>query len=110
MVEAIAADLPAPLALPVRGLLVPALTDRLLDALGERGALFDPLLHNTASVTIVHGGEKINVIPDTVTLELDGRLLPGFAPEQLFAESTGKSGRGILPVEPLGHGVGAPAA
>jgi len=86
MVESIAADVPAPLALPLRGLLVPALTDRLLDAFGERGALFDPLLHNTASVTIVHGGDKINVIPDTVTLELDGRLLPGFAPAQLFAE------------------------
>jgi acetylornithine deacetylase/succinyl-diaminopimelate desuccinylase-like protein len=86
MIESIAADLPAPLALPVRGLLVPALTDRLLDALGDRGALFDPLLHNTASVTIVHGGEKVNVIPDAVTLELDGRLLPGLAPEQLFAE------------------------
>jgi acetylornithine deacetylase/succinyl-diaminopimelate desuccinylase-like protein len=86
MVESIAADVPAPLALPLRGLLLPALTDRLLDAFGERGSLFDPLLHNTASVTIVQGGEKVNVIPDTVTLELDGRLLPGFDPAQLFAE------------------------
>jgi acetylornithine deacetylase/succinyl-diaminopimelate desuccinylase-like protein len=86
MVESIAAELPAPLALPLRGLLTPALTDRLLDALGERTALFDPMLHNTASVTIVGGGEKINVIPETVSLEIDGRLLPGFAPEQLFAE------------------------
>jgi acetylornithine deacetylase/succinyl-diaminopimelate desuccinylase-like protein len=86
MVELIAAELPAPLALPLRGLLTPALTDRLLDVLGERTALFDPMLHNTASVTIVGGGEKINVIPDTVSLEIDGRLLPGFAPEQLFAE------------------------
>jgi acetylornithine deacetylase/succinyl-diaminopimelate desuccinylase-like protein len=86
MVESIAAELPAPLALPLRGLLTPALTDRLLDVLGERAALFDPMLHNTASVTIVGGGEKINVIPDTVSLEIDGRLLPGFAPEQLFAE------------------------
>jgi acetylornithine deacetylase/succinyl-diaminopimelate desuccinylase-like protein len=86
MVESIAAELPAPLALPLRGLLTPTLTDRLLDVLGERAALFDPMLHNTASVTIVSGGEKINVIPDTVSFELDGRLLPGFAPEQLFAE------------------------
>lgn len=92
MVESIAAELPAPLALPLRGLLKPALTDRVLDALGERGVLFDPLLHNTASVTIVSGGEKINVIPDAVTFELDGRLLPGFAPEQLFAELRKVSG------------------
>jgi acetylornithine deacetylase/succinyl-diaminopimelate desuccinylase-like protein len=86
MVESIAADLPASAAVPLRGLLVPALTDRLLDLLGERAALFDPLLHNTASVTILSGGEKINVIPDSISFELDGRLLPGFAPERLFAE------------------------
>ena len=86
MVEAIAAELPTALALPLRGLLRPALTDRLLDTLGERGRVFDPLLHNTVSATIVSGGEKINVIPDEVTLELDCRLLPGSSPEQAFAE------------------------
>jgi acetylornithine deacetylase/succinyl-diaminopimelate desuccinylase-like protein len=86
MVRAIADDVPATLALPLRGLLRPALTDRLLDAFGERGRIFDPLLHNTVSATIVGGGEKENVIPDTIELTLDGRLLPGFGPEQLFAE------------------------
>ena len=86
MIEAIAADVPSTLALPLRGLLKPALTDRLLDAFGERGRIFDPLLHNTVSATIVGGGEKENVIPDTIELTLDGRLLPGFGPEQLFAE------------------------
>ena len=74
MIEAIAADVPAKLAMPLKGLLVPALTDRLLDAFGERGRIFDPLLHNTVSATIVAGGEKINVIPDEVTVELDCRL------------------------------------
>jgi acetylornithine deacetylase/succinyl-diaminopimelate desuccinylase-like protein len=92
MVEAIAADVPAPLAIPLRGLLVPTLTDRLLDVFGERGKVFDPLLHNTASATIVGGGEKINVIPDAVSLELDCRLLPGFTPEQMFAELRALSG------------------
>ncbi len=86
MIESIARELPRALALPLRGLLVPSLSDRLLDLTGDRTALFDPLLHNTASVTIVGGGEKINVIPDTVSLEIDGRLLPGFTPDQLFAE------------------------
>ncbi len=85
-IEAIAAEVPASLALALRGLLVPALTDRLLDVFGERGRFFDPLLHNTASATIVGGGEKINVIPDLVELELDCRLLPGFGPEQMFSE------------------------
>jgi acetylornithine deacetylase/succinyl-diaminopimelate desuccinylase-like protein len=86
MIEAIAAELPAPLAVPLRGLLKPQLTDRLLDVVGERVKVFDPLLHNTASATIVAGGEKINVIPDEVTLELDCRLLPGFTPQDVFAE------------------------
>ena len=86
MVEAIAAELPAALAAPLRGLLRPALSDRVLAVLGERGRVFDPLLHNTVSATIVTGGEKINVIPDEVTVELDCRLLPGSTSDQLFAE------------------------
>lgn len=92
MITAIADEVPASLALPLRGLLVPTLTDRLLDVFGERGRIFDPLLHNTASATIVQGGEKINVIPDLVSLELDCRMLPGFTPEQLFAELRALSG------------------
>jgi acetylornithine deacetylase/succinyl-diaminopimelate desuccinylase-like protein len=86
MVEAITAELPAPAAVPLRGLLVPRLTDRLLDVLGQRVRTFDPLLHNTASATIVTGGEKINVIPDQISLEIDCRLLPGFHPQDIFAE------------------------
>jgi acetylornithine deacetylase/succinyl-diaminopimelate desuccinylase-like protein len=86
MVEAIAGELPAAAALPLRGLLRPRVTDRVLDALGDRGRLFDPLLHNTVSPTIVRGGEKINVIPGETSVELDIRLLPGSSPEQAFAE------------------------
>ncbi len=92
MIDALAQELPAPLALPLRGLLVPALTDRVLDAVGDRVRFFDPLLHNTASATIVGGGEKINVIPDEVSLELDCRLLPGFSPQDAFAELRALSG------------------
>ncbi len=95
MLEAIGRELPRPLALPLRGLLVPRLTDRVLDVLGERGRMFDPLLHNTASATIIHGGEKINVIPDEVSFELDCRLLPGFGPEDVFAELRALAGNEI---------------
>ncbi len=86
MVDSIAADAPRPLELLLRALLQPRASDRLLDVLGERGRMFDPLLHNTASVTIVAGGEKINVIPDEVSVEIDCRLLPGFGPQDVFAE------------------------
>ena len=64
----------------------PALTDLLLDRLGERGRVFDPLLHHTASPTILHGSSKINVIPGEVSVELDGRMLPGFKPDDFVAE------------------------
>jgi len=92
MVGAIADQVPAPLALALRGLLKPALTDRLLEMFGERGRVFDPLLHNTASVTVVAGGEKINVIPDQLSVEIDCRLLPGFGPADVFAELRDLSG------------------
>jgi acetylornithine deacetylase/succinyl-diaminopimelate desuccinylase-like protein len=86
MIEAIATDVPTPMAIPLRGLLRPQLTDRLLDVMGERARTFDPLLHNTVSATLVSGGEKINVIPPEVSLDLDCRLLPGLHPEDIFAE------------------------
>ncbi len=86
MVEAIAGELPRQMGTPLRALLTPPLTDRLLDVLGDRGRMFDPILHNTVSATIVHGGEKTNVIPDEIRMELDCRLLPGFSPQDVFAE------------------------
>ncbi len=64
----------------------PILTDRILDRLGERGRSLDPILHNTVSVTGLHGSDKVNVIPSEVTAELDGRLLPGFGPGDMMAE------------------------
>ena len=44
------------------------------------------MLRNTVNATIVRGGEKINVVPSEIEVELDGRALPGFAPEELIAE------------------------
>lgn len=75
----------------LRGLLIgqltnPLLTDRVLNVLGERGRTFDPLLHNTVSPTILHGSCKANVIPSEVSVELDGRLLPGYRPDDLVSE------------------------
>ena len=86
MVEAIAAELPRHQAAIVRSLLKPRLTDRALRLLGNRGAQFEPMLRNTVNATIVRGGAKINVVPSEIELELDGRALPGFSPEQLIAE------------------------
>ena len=86
MIEAIAAEVPSALALALRAMLKPRLTDRVLDGFGDRARSFDPLLHHTASATIVSGGEKINVIPGEIALKIDCRLLPGYEPQDIFAE------------------------
>ena len=67
-------------------LLNPRLTNVVLKLLGERGRLFDPLFHNTVSATRLHASEKINVMPSVVSVELDGRLLPGYQPEDMIRE------------------------
>jgi acetylornithine deacetylase/succinyl-diaminopimelate desuccinylase-like protein len=41
------------------------------------GRQFHACTHTTIAPTVVHGGTKTNVIPDTVDLELDIRTLPG---------------------------------
>lgn len=55
--------------------------DRIDDRLDElpvgMARLFHACTHTTMSPNIAHGGAKINVIPDTVTLEVDVRTLPG---------------------------------
>ncbi len=103
MVEAIARELPPTQALPLRALLRPPLTDRLLDVLGERVAFFDTLLRNTASANIIAAGEKINVVPGEASVELDCRLLPGYGPEDLFSELRALSGIEELDLEVLRH-------
>src|SRR5215218_1437225 len=84
--ETMAAASPFPTGTILRGLLDRRLTDRILDLLRSKGQVFDPMLHNTVNATIVRGGEKINVIPSEVTVELDGRLLPGYTPSDMIAE------------------------
>lgn len=86
MFETISDALSFPTSLILRQLLSPALTDRVLDLLGAQAETFDPLLHHTANATILHGGDKINVIPCDITVEMDCRLLPGFTPEALLRE------------------------
>lgn len=86
MIEAMARHLPFPAGFILRKLLNPNLTNLILKMLGEKGSLFAPLLRNTLNVTIIRGGDKINVIPSEVELQLDARLLPGFTPEQFYQD------------------------
>ncbi|HEY2815400.1 MAG TPA: M20/M25/M40 family metallo-hydrolase [Acidimicrobiales bacterium] len=48
------------------------------------GRQFHACTHTTMAPTIMHGGTKINVIPDTVDLELDVRTLPGQKIDEVY--------------------------
>jgi acetylornithine deacetylase/succinyl-diaminopimelate desuccinylase-like protein len=67
-------------------LLNPVLTDSILKLMGERGRAFAPLLRNTVSPTVLHGSSQLNVIPSEVSVQLDGRLLPGYQFEDMETE------------------------
>ena len=86
MVNTMASALPLPSRVPIRQLLNPRLTNLILGLMGEQAQFFAPLSHNTVSVTMVQGGDKINVIPSEITVCLDGRLVPGDTPENMIAE------------------------
>lgn len=86
MLEAMSAVLPDPIASSLRQLLDPAQTDQILDRLGPLSQIFDPILHNTVNVTIIQGGNKINVIPSEIVVEMDGRLLPGYTADDMMKE------------------------
>jgi acetylornithine deacetylase/succinyl-diaminopimelate desuccinylase-like protein len=86
MLAAMAGSLPAHQRVALRPLTVPALTDRLLDLFGKDAESLDPLLHNTATPTVVRGGESTNVIPTEITVDLDGRVLPGQTSHDLVRE------------------------
>lgn len=86
MVESLGAALGGVQGFVVKQLLNPMLSDRLLAQMGDNSRLFDPLLHNTVSPTVLRASEKFNVIPSEVSVGLDGRLLPGYTPDDMLAE------------------------
>jgi len=85
-VEAMAAELPRPQSLVLRSLLDPRLAEVTLRVPLPELRTLDRALRNTVSATIVHGGEKINVVPSHVDLELDARSLPGYGPDDVIRE------------------------
>ena len=104
MVDAIAAEVPAPVGVPLRALLRPRVTNRVLDGLGKRAAVFDPLVHNTASPTIVRGGHAWNVIPNEVKLQLTVRTRDDATRKQVLeaiARKARAAAEGARAPEPL---------
>lgn len=86
MIEGVAKELPFSKRVILKQLLTPTLTDRILNMLGDNSKMFDSLLHHTATPTVIKASDKINVIPGEITVEIDGRVLPGFDAEEYIAE------------------------
>jgi len=86
MFQTMASSLGGLSGLVIRQLLNPVLSGSMLRLLGQRQRLFAPVVRNTVSPTMLGGSNNFNVIPDEVTIDLDGRLLPGFGPDDLIRE------------------------
>jgi acetylornithine deacetylase/succinyl-diaminopimelate desuccinylase-like protein len=57
-----------------------------LKILSSQLSVMEPVLRNTVNATMVHGGDKYNVVPAEISLTLDGRMLPGIHPDQMADE------------------------
>ncbi len=95
MVEAMSNTLPLPDSAFLKLLLNPALTGSMLRRMGPVGKEMEPLFRHTANATIINGGEKANVIPSEVTVNLDCRMLPGYDAEDLLGELQAIAGPAI---------------
>ncbi|MDQ6771860.1 MAG: M20/M25/M40 family metallo-hydrolase [Candidatus Dormibacteraeota bacterium] len=80
---------------PVLALLEPGRAEAALEAMGPDAGRFDPILRHTVNATVVRAGEKINVIPAEAVIDVDGRMLPGFEPDELLRELRQVLGDGV---------------
>lgn len=110
MIEAIADAVDDDRATAFRALLDPDRTDETLDALGDEARMLDALLHNTVNATMVHGGDKENVVPEEVSVFMDCRLVPGQEPDDVIMEIMELTGIDNLDVEVQRFDPGPPAA
>ena len=88
-VRTLADHQPVPNSWVLRGLLREPLCGTILDKVFPEPSLastFDAALHNTANPTILAAGDKVNQVPGTASLRVDGRLLPGQTGADLIAE------------------------
>ena len=78
-INSIADVLPFPKSAIFRRLLSPMFTSMIMKNLltEEQVNIFSPLMRNTATPTIIGGGDKANQIPPTAWMIINARLLPG---------------------------------
>jgi acetylornithine deacetylase/succinyl-diaminopimelate desuccinylase-like protein len=87
-------------------MLDPRTSDLAVRAIGK--PILGRVIRNTVSPTILRGGDKINVIPSEIELQLDGRILPGQTPDDLIREVYDLVGRQGIELELVRHDPGPP--
>ena len=70
-----------------------------------KGHTFSPLFRNSVNLKSVRGGGQINVMPDEVSVNLGGRILPNLSLELLISELIGIIGP-ASEIEVLSHDSG----
>jgi succinyl-diaminopimelate desuccinylase len=63
---------------------ITALREELWPVLEARTHRYFP--HSTATISVIEGGVKTNVIPDRCSIHIDRRILPGEEPDEVAAE------------------------
>jgi acetylornithine deacetylase/succinyl-diaminopimelate desuccinylase-like protein len=97
-IEGVSAGQPQALAADLLAVLDPVQSDAALARLPidpDTQAQWRSLLRNTASVTMLEAGTKINVIPAEASAWIDGRLAPGATQESFLVELRGIIGEDL---------------
>jgi acetylornithine deacetylase/succinyl-diaminopimelate desuccinylase-like protein len=87
LLETMAAEVPRAERGAVRGLLEGRLTDGAKRRLGIYAGLFEAMVRNTMTATVVRAGAQFNVVPSTAEVVLDCRVLPGCSTEEFLDEA-----------------------
>jgi succinyl-diaminopimelate desuccinylase len=81
------------------GRVITALRTELWPALAQRTHRYLPC--STATISMISGGVKTNVIPDSCEIYIDRRILPDETPESVISEIRSIAERAIAPVPEL---------
>jgi acetylornithine deacetylase/succinyl-diaminopimelate desuccinylase-like protein len=65
-----------------------------LSKIGPISRVIGATLRNTVNPTVLRAGNKVNIVPQTATAEVDGRFLPGYE-EEFYAELDRVLGPGV---------------
>jgi acetylornithine deacetylase/succinyl-diaminopimelate desuccinylase-like protein len=84
-----------------------SLNDKRFKNFVENNPVYNALLRNTVTLTILKGGEKVNVIPSESVAYFDARLLPTENHEHFFKKIKSLGGKNVEAIR-IGSGISEP--